>query len=141
MRATRWLSHFDRTQEVHQFGDSVLSLDWVAKRLVCPDLIVTATSHAVAREVAVCDQVGDDALCRAFCDAHDLSDVAQPQIGIARDGEQDVRVVRQERPPPVALRKPLDTASLTSAPRFARRRSLIVHSVSDCKLRRDRVGR
>ena len=87
-RATRWLSRFDRTQEVHQFGDSVMSFDWVAKRQVCLDLIMTATSHTVAHQIAVSDQAADNALCRAFCDAHDLSDVAQPQFGIARDGEQ-----------------------------------------------------
>ena len=86
-RATRWLSRFDRTQEVHQFGDSVMSFDWVAKRQVCLDLIMTATSHTVAHQIAVSDQAADNALCRAFCDAHDLSDVAQPQFGIARDGE------------------------------------------------------
>jgi 16S rRNA G527 N7-methylase RsmG len=76
----------------------------VAKRQVCLDLIVTATSHSVAHEVAVSDQAADNALCRAFCDAHDLSDIAQPQFGIVHDGEQDVGVVRQERPLPVALR-------------------------------------
>jgi hypothetical protein len=120
-RGTHWLSRFDRTQEVHQFGDSVLSLDWVAKRQVCLDLIMTATSHTAAHQVAASDQAADNALCRAFCDAHDRSDIAQPHFGIAHDGEQDVGVVRQERPLPVALRRLLDAGCPISAPRFSRR--------------------
>jgi hypothetical protein len=53
-----------------------MTFDGVAERQIGLDLIVAATSHTMAHEVAICDQAADDALSRAFRDSHDLSDIA-----------------------------------------------------------------
>jgi hypothetical protein len=62
------------------------------------DLVDVAAADAPADDVLLVDEVGDDALGGALRDAHPRGDVAGPDLRIARDAEQDRRVVGHEGP-------------------------------------------
>jgi hypothetical protein len=51
-----------------------------------------------SRDVSVGEEVGDDFLGCAFGDSHCFGDVASSDRGLARDAEQDVRVIRENSP-------------------------------------------
>jgi hypothetical protein len=44
------------------------------------------------------DEVGHDPLRRALRDAHHQGDVSKAGVGVTRNAEQDLRVVRDEAP-------------------------------------------
>lgn len=59
--------------------------------------MVSATHSAAFEEPGV-NELGHDPLGGSFGDPHPLGDVTEANAGVACDAEQDLRVVRDERP-------------------------------------------
>ena len=62
------------------------------------DGVVVAAADAHALEEAGLDQIRDDPLCRPLGDADGLGDVSRSDVGVAGDGQEHLRVVRDEPP-------------------------------------------
>ena len=60
--------------------------------------VAVATSLALAFDVAGLDEVGQDSLRGSERDPDVVGDIAQPNLGVAGDAEQDLRVVGDELP-------------------------------------------
>ena len=75
-----------------------MSLDRVPQGKSGSNLVTISTTLATPLEVPSFFQVGDDALDRALRDAHKLSNIAHPHLGLPRNAQQDVRVVGKKRP-------------------------------------------
>jgi hypothetical protein len=83
---------------VKELGHLVVLLERVTQVESFVDGVVVPSSAALATEVAVTFQIVDDLRGRAFGDADEVGDVPKSQVGRARDGEQYVGVVGEERP-------------------------------------------
>jgi hypothetical protein len=55
---------------------------------------MVAPAAALAREVAVADELADDAVRRALGDPQALADVAQADARVVGDAQQDLRMAR-----------------------------------------------
>ena len=66
--------------------------------LIQVQLVAIAAALPLARDQPLGLEVGQDLLDRALGDADALGDLAQPQLGLGRQGDQDVGVVGQEGP-------------------------------------------
>jgi hypothetical protein len=62
------------------------------------DRVVVSAPPALADDESRVDQVGEDPLGGALRDPDPLGDVAEPNVPVTGDAEEDLRVVRQERP-------------------------------------------
>lgn len=60
--------------------------------------VPVAPTHPGDRDVPVGGKVSDDLLRRSFGDAYPSGDVSQPDVGVARDAQQDVGVIGEKRP-------------------------------------------
>jgi len=58
----------------------------------------------LADDVAVLDQLGDDAMGASLRDSHRLCDVTQADAGVVSDAQQNLSVVREELVPGHFLR-------------------------------------
>lgn len=67
-------------------------------RVLTVDLVAVSTPYPLAREEAGFDEVRDDPLDGSFGDPDVLSHVAKANVRVLRDAEQDLGVVRDERP-------------------------------------------
>ena len=76
----------------------VAELRRMAHGAVPVNRVVVASTDARALDVASLDEIGEDALRRSLCDADDLCDVAQADVGVLGQAEQHLGVVRDERP-------------------------------------------
>ena len=74
-----------------------LGVGW-AKLLFRVDLVEVPASPSLTRHIAFLDQLGHDPVRRPLGDANRLGDVAEPDCGIVRYAQQDVRMIRQEGP-------------------------------------------
>lgn len=72
----------------------------VAERLCSADVVVVPPTRPGARQVAALDEIVDDCLHTSLRDSDLTGDVSQPDVGIARDADQHLRVMREERPGP-----------------------------------------
>ncbi|HEU6444642.1 MAG TPA: hypothetical protein VFL61_06245 [Gaiellaceae bacterium] len=81
----------------------MIALTGVPERHVGMDLIRVTPSGARAGDVTGIDEVVDEDLCCAFCDAEPLRDVAKTHAGVVGDTEQGAGVVGEERPTRTAL--------------------------------------
>jgi len=72
-------------------------------RHVSVDHIAVAAPMPLTVDVAGLDEVGEDALRGSEGDADRVRNVAQPNIWVAGDAEQHLRVVGDELPPPIRL--------------------------------------
>jgi hypothetical protein len=62
------------------------------------ELVDVAAPHAASAQIALIDEVGHDALDGPLGDPHLLRHVAQPNLGVPGDSQQDEPVVRDEGP-------------------------------------------
>jgi hypothetical protein len=85
-------------EEVEEVADLLVCLGGMSHRGVSMDGVAVAAADAHALEEAGLDQIRDDPLRRPLGDADGLGDVSRSAIGVARDGQQDLRVVRDEPP-------------------------------------------
>ena len=67
------------------------------QRLAIDEVPVSASTTLPHHETRL-DEVGQDPLGGSHGDPHGLGDVAQPDVGVARDAEEYLRVVRDELP-------------------------------------------
>ena len=72
--------------------------DGVAQRPTGIDLVVVAAADPRPLHVAVLHKISDDRLRRPLGDPYPCGDVSAPNAGIARDADQHVTVVGEERP-------------------------------------------
>ena len=87
-------------QQVEELADVEVRLGRVAHPQVAVDAVAVAAADSLALDVAGVREVGDDPLNRALGDADASGDVAQPDLGLAGDADQHLRMVGEERPPP-----------------------------------------
>jgi hypothetical protein len=74
------------------------TLEWVPQRLPWDHLVVVAPADPVDPHVARRRQVGDDLLGGPLRDADEVGNVAQADLRVAPYAQENVGVVRQERP-------------------------------------------
>ena len=60
------------------------------------ELVDVSPALAPARQIALALELADDAMGRALRDPDAVGDLAQPDARIARDAQEDVRVVGEE---------------------------------------------
>ena len=75
-----------------------MPLDGMSQREAGSDLVVVATATANSRDVSGLLQLPDDALHGALRDADQIGNVAHPNLRLARQTQENVRVIGQERP-------------------------------------------
>jgi hypothetical protein len=85
-------------EEIEQLSDFVFVLQWVPHLDVGIDDVVIAPADARPRYVPSLDEVSDDSLGRPLRDPRQLGNVADPDLGIAGDAEEHLRVARDEAP-------------------------------------------
>jgi hypothetical protein len=62
------------------------------------DRVAVAPAVALAHQVPGVNQLSDDPMGGALGDADPVADLAQPDIRVARDAEQDLAVVAEKSP-------------------------------------------
>lgn len=87
-------------EHFHDLSDFMVSHQRVPQPHVGVNLVEVPASDLGCADVALIDEIGDDAMSRSFRDTGTLGDVAQPRLGVGRDAEKHVGMVRQERPLP-----------------------------------------
>jgi hypothetical protein len=85
-------------KEIYERSDLVSALSGMPHRVLAVDLVPISTPHTLSRDETRLDEVGDDPLHRSLRDPDVLRDVAQAHVRVLRDAEQDLGVVRDERP-------------------------------------------
>lgn len=70
----------------------------VAQRDVAVDLITVSSPDAFRVDVTILFEIVENPDDRTRRDSHDVCDVALAQFGVAADGDEDVRMVREKRP-------------------------------------------
>lgn len=85
-------------KEAEQVGDDVVPLERMTERTTTDDGVPVPPSDPLHAEVPLVGKVGHDLLSGPFRDPDESGDVAQPDIAIPMDAQQDVGVVREERP-------------------------------------------
>ncbi|QDT36807.1 hypothetical protein Pan189_11700 [Stratiformator vulcanicus] len=75
-----------------------MGLDRVPKRRVGQHLVTVSTPDTLPTNNAFAFQIGDDPLHCPFRNSDLRGDETQDRLGIRVNHEQDVRMVRQERP-------------------------------------------
>jgi hypothetical protein len=92
---------FGQREQVEEVADLVTELRGMAHFDAAVDRVVVPTAVALAFDESRLDQVGKEALSRAFGDPDMVCDVAQSYGRIAGDAEEHLGVVGDE--PPGAL--------------------------------------
>jgi hypothetical protein len=92
-----------KLQQVEQLPDRVALLRSVTHLDARDDRVMVTPAHPAALQVAGFDEVYDDPLRRPLRDPDVLSEVPQPDIGVLRNGEKHLSMVRQEGPGRVFL--------------------------------------
>jgi hypothetical protein len=85
-------------QKIEQLADLVAVLGRMAHRDVGVHGIAVAPSDPRPRHVARLHEVGDDALRSALGDPHRRGDVAQANVRIAAEAEEDLAMAGEEVP-------------------------------------------
>lgn len=92
------LSVWVGSKRYEKLTNLVVAFHGMPQRQFWVELIPVASSVALAREVAVGDKLGDDALGGTFGNAHFCCDIAKPHSGIFGDAQQNVRVISEKGP-------------------------------------------
>ena len=71
----------------------------VVQRELGIDLVDVSPATSLANDVAVLDQLRDDAMCASLRDPHGLSDITQANPGVVGNAEHDLSVVGEELVP------------------------------------------
>jgi len=85
---------------MEEVRDPLLTGHRVREGQVRPDRVAVAATDPLALDVLRRDEVLHDAMRRTLRDPDEVADVPQPHVRILRDAQQDLPVVRQERPGP-----------------------------------------
>lgn len=83
----------------------MIVLQRVAHREVGSQLVAITAANARTRNVPAGEQLRDDPLSRPLSDANPDRDIPDPDSRIARDTNQNVPVVGQERPGTTSSRR------------------------------------
>ena len=86
------------SKHYEKLANLVVAFQGMPKWQLWVELIAVAPSIASTREIAVCDEFGDDALGGTFGNAHFSCDIAQPYSGIFGNAQQNVRVISEKGP-------------------------------------------
>ena len=85
-------------EDVQEVVDLSSPGERVGQRQVRPHGVVVTAAAALAREIAGGRQLGHDAVRGALGDPNLLAEVSQPDRGILRDCDEDLRVVGEKAP-------------------------------------------
>ncbi len=85
-------------EHAEDLADVVVAFERMAQRKGGVELVAVAAALAVSLQVAIVDELGHDALRCAFGDADGAGHVSQAHLRVASQAQQDVGVVREERP-------------------------------------------
>lgn len=83
---------------LEQRADLQTELGRVSHRVLLVDGVAVAAPDALGLHVAGFDELGEDALGRAFGDADALGHVTEPDLGVLGDAQEDLGVVGEEGP-------------------------------------------
>jgi hypothetical protein len=86
------------SEEIEEWADLVLGLGCVSHCCASVDQVVVAASDSAPFDDVRVDEVCDDSLGGSFGDSDGLGDVPKPDVGVLRDAQEHLRVVREERP-------------------------------------------
>jgi len=86
------------SEEIEEWPDLVLGLGGVSHCCASVDQVVVAASDSAPVDDVRVDEVCDDSLGGSFGDSDRLGDVPKPDVGVLRDAQEHLRVVREERP-------------------------------------------
>jgi hypothetical protein len=75
-----------------------MPLDGVPQRQLGVELVFIASSDALTAQITVSHQVGDYALRGALGDADPFRYIAEPDLGILRNAQQNVGVIGEKGP-------------------------------------------
>ena len=84
--------------QVEQFADLLVDLGGVAHLRAAVDRVVVSAADLLALDEARLHEVGDDSLRCSLGDPDLFGNVTQSDGVVARDTEEDLRVVRDEPP-------------------------------------------
>ena len=85
-------------EEVEKLADLVFELLGMAHAALGVEDVAVATADALALEIPGFHEVVDDPLSRSLGYANRVRDVTQTCVGLPVDGQQDLRVAREELP-------------------------------------------
>ena len=94
----RWLLTLYGSKRSEKLTYFVVSFQGMPERKLGVELIAVAPSVALTREIAICDEFGDDALGGALGDPHLYCDIAQSHPGVLRNAQQNVCVISEKGP-------------------------------------------
>jgi hypothetical protein len=94
----RSLGRFSKAEQVEERADLMAALSWVSHRMPPLDLVAVSSPHSLAPQEAGFNEVGHDPLDGALGDSDVLGHVAKTDVRVLRDAEQDLGVIRDERP-------------------------------------------
>ena len=86
-------------EQLEELADLALLGERMTKRQLRPHLVVVAPALALAHQVALVDQLGDDPVGGSLGDADGGRDVAQANAGVASDTDEHMGVIGEEVPP------------------------------------------
>lgn len=87
-----------RLEHIEKIADLLVPLGRMAHLRPSIDGVVIAAADPLAPDIPALDQIGDDALSGALGDPDPFGDVAHAHAAVARDAEEDLRVVGDEAP-------------------------------------------
>jgi len=85
-------------EQGEELTDVVARLRGVTHLDTAIDHVATPPPHSLPLQKSGLDEVGDDPLNGTLRDPDHLRDVTQPHVGVTRDAEQHLGVVRDEPP-------------------------------------------
>jgi hypothetical protein len=85
-------------EQLNELTDAAVRLHWVAEGPVGIDGIRVSATDLPGVEIALGEQLVDDALCGPFSDADAVSDIANADPRIINNREEDMGVVGKECP-------------------------------------------
>lgn len=88
----------DGPHDVDQLADLVSLLDLMTHRAIVMDRVAISSPDLGSLDVASDFELVDQGRYRTIGDANELSQVAQSQVWVAGETDEDVAVIRQERP-------------------------------------------
>jgi hypothetical protein len=86
----------EHLEEIANTALLYLLREGVMERELGIDVVDVSPSTSLANDVAVLDQLRDDAMCASLRDPHGLSDITQANAGVVGNAEHDLSVVGEE---------------------------------------------
>lgn len=97
-RTLGWCPVFSAPNHGHEVANPTVRLDGMSQASLPIDGVAIAATDAVPREHPGIDKLRDNALHGSLGNADPISEIAQPHIGIVREPQDHVTVIRQKGP-------------------------------------------